>query len=274
MKSEVSAAPIAWLKGLVANASVEGSISEENQGLSVELAIDSNMVLTCLNTNESSSNSCSLDNPKACSQLLSKIDRCKSEFREQVAKKPYKEFEKPIYVNTTPYPALNATLTYWDREREILQTYIDTLIQVGKKVDNSQSQPLGEASRLLDKIAADFPACVYKLDEDDLSFLEQEGFGENFLCAESSCSNVETIFRSYGLTGTVCDKYIPSLIQLKKTATYKKVYAIYETDLGLKGLAPYANPKASDEFSSFTYIIAKGETVEIEAKQLKRDLLK
>ena len=95
MKSEVSAAPIAWLKGLVANASVEGSISEEKQGLSVELAIDSNMVLTCLNTNESSSNSCSLDNPKACSQLLSKIDSCKSEFRELVAKNHIKNLKSP-----------------------------------------------------------------------------------------------------------------------------------------------------------------------------------
>lgn len=270
IKTEVATAPVSWLKSLVANASVEGSSSAETKGVSVELSIDSNMLLTCLNIEEGSSNSCSLDNPTACSQLLSKIDSCKSEFREETAKKSFKEFEQPIFVTTTPYPALNATLAYWDREREILQTYIDTLIQVGKKVDNSQSQPLGEASRLLDQLAADLPACVYKLDESDLSIINMEGLGESLLCADGSCNNLETIFRPGGLTGTLCDKYVSSLIKLKKTEAYNQIYQIYETDLGLRGMAPYSNPKAKGEFSSFSYIIAKGETIEIDAKQLKK----
>ena len=270
MKSEISPAPIAWLKSLTASASGEANSSNENKGVSLELSLDSNIPLKCLNTEESSAKTCSLDNPEACSQLVNLIDSCKSEFRETVTKKPYTEFEEPIYVTTSPYPALNATFAYWNRERQILQTYIDTLIEVGRKVDDSQSQPLGEASKLFDKMSADFPACVYKLDESDLSLIELQNMQSQSNCAEGYCSDLEMFSGSRGLTGTVCDKYVPNIIQLKKTQEYQKVAAIYETDLGLKGLAAVANPKSENEYSSFTYVIGKGETVEIDAKQLKK----
>ena len=54
MKSEISPAPIAWLKSLTASASGEANSSNENKGVSLELSLDSNIPLKCLNTEESS----------------------------------------------------------------------------------------------------------------------------------------------------------------------------------------------------------------------------
>lgn len=244
--SKVKTDPIAFLKNVAIEASQSSEWASKYKNYSLSLSLDSNQTLECLNSADAKFQSCNLATAEGCNAMSQKIEVCKEEFRTKVIGQDAKSFTTPITVGTTPYPADNATASYWQSQVNTLENYMEALDYHKSSVDRWQDQAMYEVTQLLSQLNSVLVQCIYR-----------------------GVSQTESV----SSTGSTCDRFIPEIVRIKGTDLYENYMKIKPEEIGIKGLVKSAIQKnegsRGTNYHTFEYIQAPGKTLEIDVDQRK-----